>query len=82
VLPWGYFTICWAVTGRTAGAVLVRVRTARADGRTLSVGRSAIRALVGLLLAPLWLVGLIGTLADSRRRAWHDRVFGTVVLRG
>ncbi|HEY2948736.1 MAG TPA: RDD family protein [Micromonosporaceae bacterium] len=82
LLPWLYFTATWTLTGRTAGALLVGVRTVRTDGRGLSVWRSAARALVGLLFAPVWLVGLVGTLTDGRRRAWHDRLFGTVVRRG
>lgn len=33
----------------------------------------------GVLLAPLWLFGLSAVLWDGHRRAWHDRIFGTVV---
>jgi uncharacterized RDD family membrane protein YckC len=82
LLPWAYLTACWTLTGRTVGAMLVDVRTCRADGRPMSAGRAALRALIGLVLAPLWLVGLVGTLRDEHRRAWHDRLFGTVVRRG
>jgi len=81
VLPWAYFTVSWALTGRTPGAMVVGARTARAGGARLSFWRAGARALVGLLLAPVWLVGLVGTLGDDRRRAWHDRLFGSVVLR-
>lgn len=81
VLPWAYFTATWTVTGRTPGAMVVGARTARANGDRLSFWRAGTRALVGLLLAPVWLVGLVGTLGDARRRAWHDRLFGSVVLR-
>jgi uncharacterized RDD family membrane protein YckC len=81
VLPWAYFTVFWTLGGRTPGAMLVGVHLARDDGGPMSLGRSAVRAAAGLALAPLWLVGLVGTLGDQRRRAWHDRLFGTVVVR-
>ena len=46
---------------------------------TSSLFRAAIRAAVGLLIAPLWIIGLAYVLWDRRRRALHDLVFGTVV---
>lgn len=81
LLPWAYFAACWALSGATIGALLVGTRTCRSDGTTLGPLRAAVRALVGLVIAPVWLVGLLGVLTDGRRRAWHDRLFGTVVRR-
>ena len=78
-VPWLYFTLCWWVTGQTVGGALMGEWVRRADGRRLSPLRAAARALGGLLLAPVWTVGMLGILRDGRRRAWHDRVFGTVV---
>jgi uncharacterized RDD family membrane protein YckC len=49
------------------------------DGRAISLLLAAARAAVGLLIAPLWMVGLIYVLLDRRRRALHDLLFGTVV---
>ncbi len=79
LLPLGYFTAFWWLTGQTVGALVtgVRVRN-RHDGR-LSLPHAAVRAAGCLLFAPLWLVGLLAVLWDRRRRAWHDRVFATVV---
>ena len=79
VLPFLYFTGCWWWAGQTAGGVLIGTAVRRTDGRRLSLVRSALRAAVGLALAPLWLFGLLGILWDPRRRAWHDLVFRTVV---
>jgi uncharacterized RDD family membrane protein YckC len=81
VLPWAYFTVCWTLTGATVGALLVATRTCRGSGAAVGPARAALRALVGLAVAPVWLVGLLGVLTDARRRAWHDRLFGTVVCR-
>jgi uncharacterized RDD family membrane protein YckC len=80
VLPWAYFTACWWLTGETAGGLVFGLRVRRSNGRPVSLVRAGSRALAGLLLAPLWTVGLLGILVDSRRRAWHDYFFGTVVV--
>jgi uncharacterized RDD family membrane protein YckC len=79
LLPWVYFTVSWWLTGQTIGDMLMGVVVLRRDGRGLSFAQAAGRALLGLALAPLWLVGLIAVLWDDQRQAWHDRVFRTVV---
>lgn len=79
LLPWSYFTAGWWLSGQTAGSRLFGIAVQRPDGRVPSFPRAAGRAAIGLLLPPLWMVGLLATLWDQRRRAWHDRVFGTVV---
>ncbi len=78
-LPWLYFTTFWWLTGETVGGLVFGVRVRRRSGRRLSPVRAALRAAVGLTFAPLWTIGLLGVLTDRRRRAWHDRLFGTVV---
>ena len=78
-LPWLYFTICWWINGQTVGDMLIGVSVRHDDGRDLTLLRSAVRAAVGLLMAPLWILGLIYVLVDRRRRALHDLLFGTVV---
>lgn len=79
LLPAAYFTTCWWLTGQTAGGALFGVAVEHRDSRGVSFIQSATRAVLGLLLAPLWIVGLLGVVWDDRRRAWHDRLFRTVV---
>jgi hypothetical protein len=79
LVPWAYFTICWWLTGQTAGDLLFGVVLTTADGERVGMVRAALRAAVGLVLAPLWLVGLLAVLWDRRRRSWLDRVFGTAM---
>lgn len=79
LLPWAYFTGCWWYTGQTIGDLLVGVVVRHRDGHAVSLPQAAARALFGLLLAPIWIVGLLNVLWDDRRRAWHDRVFRTAV---
>jgi uncharacterized RDD family membrane protein YckC len=79
LLPWLYFTICWWINGQTLGDMLIGVSVRHRDGRDISLFRAAIRAGVGLVVAPLWILGLLYMLWDGRRRALHDLLFGTVV---
>jgi len=78
-LPWAYFTVSWWLNGQTLGDLLLGLVVLRHDGTELPLPHAALRAAGGLLLAPVWLVGLVMVLWDDRRRALHDRVFGTVV---
>lgn len=80
-LPIGYFTLCWWSSGQTLGGLLFGVVVRTRSAARLGVMRAFLRASAGLLLAALWLPGMIAILIDPRRRALHDRVFGTVVLR-
>ncbi len=79
LLPWLYFTFSWWLNGQTIGGLLIGVSVRHNDGRALTLARSAIRAAIGLLVAPLWIVGLLYVLWDPRRRALHDLIFRTVV---
>jgi uncharacterized RDD family membrane protein YckC len=79
VLPWLYFSVAWWLGGRTVGALMMGLIVTRPDGGRLGAVRAGLRAAVGLMFAPVWLVGLLMIIWDGRRRALHDRVFGTVV---
>jgi uncharacterized RDD family membrane protein YckC len=81
LLPFAYFTMCWWGGGRTVGGLLFGTVVRRHGGGPLGLGRSATRAVLGLLLPLIWLFGMVTILWDDRRRALHDRVFRTVVLR-
>jgi uncharacterized RDD family membrane protein YckC len=79
LLPWIYFTSFWWLTGQTLGDLVTGIVVVRVNGGDVGFVRAAIRAAGGLLLAPLWLVGLVSVLWDRRRMAWHDHVFRTAV---
>jgi uncharacterized RDD family membrane protein YckC len=79
VVPWLYFTVSWWLANQTVGDLIVGIMVLRPDGGELSLLHSALRAAIGLLLAPLWTVGLIAILWDPKRRAWHDKVLRTEV---
>jgi hypothetical protein len=79
ILPFSYFWISWWILGSTAGDLLFGLVVRRSDGSQVGAVRSGLRAFLGLLLAPVWLVGMVLTMWYPRRRALHDVLMGTVV---
>ena len=80
LLPFGYFTLCWWLPGQTVGQMLVGIAVRRNNGHEdPSLIQAALRSAFGLALFPLWMIGLVSILWDPKRRAWHDKVFRTVV---
>lgn len=81
VLPLAYFWLCWCVLAQTLGGLVFGIVVLRSDGSPVGVLRAGARAFFGLLLAPIWLIGMIVMVLDPRRRAAHDMLMGTVVRR-
>ncbi len=84
----GVDVVLVGVSGTSPGRRLAGLRVVdAADGRPIGVGRAASRAVVvGLAGAPVLGLGLlllvVSLLADpeGRRRGWHDRVAGSLVV--
>lgn len=77
----GYFALFWSTAGQTPGMRVIRARVQGRDGLPPRVRTSLLRFAAALLaLAPLG-AGLVPVLYDSRRRALHDFIAGTVVVR-
>ena len=80
VLPFLYFALCWWLPGQTVGQMMLGIAVRRHNGvEDPTLIQSALRSAFGLALAPLWMVGMVAVLWDTKRRAWHDKVFRTVV---
>ncbi len=73
-----YFT---GTTGQTLGKMLFGLRVVTRDGGVPGYAGALGRAALGALGAALAGVGLAPMLFDPARRAVHDRVFGTRVVR-
>ena len=81
IVPFAYFALCWWAGGRTVGGLLFGTLVRRRNGEPVGLGRAILRAVIGLALPLIWLIGMFMILWDDRRRALHDRVFGTIVVR-
>ena len=80
LLPFLYFALCWWLPGQTVGQMLLGIAVRRHNGQEdPTLIQAALRSAFGLALAPLWLVGMAAILWDDKRRAWHDKIFRTVV---
>lgn len=78
----GYFVAFWMITAQTLGSRVMGFRVQHLDGSRLGLRKGVLRfgALV-LSAIPLG-AGFIRVLFDDRRRGFHDRVAGTVVIVG
>lgn len=77
----GFFGLFWTRGGQTLGMAAWHIRVQRDDGALLSWRDSVVRLGAALLS---WLpagLGFLWILVDRDRRAWHDRLSHTRVLR-
>jgi uncharacterized RDD family membrane protein YckC len=76
-----YFVVFWSSSGQTPGNRLIEVsvRDAR-TGRPPRPGKAFLRVLALPLSAIPLCAGFLMIAVDSRRRALHDRLVGTVVV--
>ena len=75
-----YFTVAWAVFGRTGGEALFGLRLVRRNGGEVGWARAFVRFLVSPLAYAMCGLGFLWILIDNRRRTWADLVAGTVVV--
>jgi uncharacterized RDD family membrane protein YckC len=80
---WLYFAALEACAWRaTLGKRVVGVRVTTLDGRRIGVGRATARLLAKLLSLALLGLGFVLAGVDARKQALHDKVAGTLVVRG
>jgi len=77
----GYFVVFWSANGQTPGDRLLEIAVRDASTGLPPGPRRALLRLLALPLSALPLcAGFIMIVFDSRRRALHDRLVGTVVV--
>jgi uncharacterized RDD family membrane protein YckC len=81
VIPAAYFVLLHGSGGRTLGKALAGVRVVAASGEPLGYGRALARHLAWLLSAFTFGVGFLVAAARRDKRALHDLVAGTRVVR-
>lgn len=82
VVVWGflYFSVQWALSGRTIGMAILGARVVTAQGHAISGRAAAIRTLVLPFSIVFWFVGLVIVVLRWDRRALHDLAAGTCVV--
>ncbi len=80
-----YFPYFWQKNGRTPGMSMFGIRVVRdADGGPIGWGAAILRY-IGFIIDSIILglpIGFLWVFVDKRRRAWHDLIGGTVVIKG
>ena len=71
-----YLTVCWALSGRTVGAVLLGVRVGGRDGAQLGIAVATVRAVTCVLFP----IGLLWVAVDRQRRSLQDLALGSRVV--
>jgi uncharacterized RDD family membrane protein YckC len=75
-----YLPASWALTGRSIGKWLLGLRIVRADGADFGLARCVVRFAGYWLSAIPFGIGFLASLLDRRRRTFHDRLAGTLVV--
>lgn len=75
----GYFVVLWSATGQTLGARVMQIRVLTTSGTVIKPHVALVRCGATLLAALPLFAGFVPVLFDERRRAFQDRVVGTVV---
>jgi uncharacterized RDD family membrane protein YckC len=81
LLTIGFFGLFWTRSGQTLGMAAWRLKVERDDGALLTWKDTVIRLGAALLS---WLpagLGFLWIVADRDKRAWHDRLSHTRVVR-
>ena len=79
----GYFTLFTAAGGQTIGKMAARIRVVPADGEVgrVPLGHSVLRAVAYLVSALPAGLGFVPALIGSEKRAIHDRLADTRVVK-
>jgi uncharacterized RDD family membrane protein YckC len=80
ILATGYFVMLHTMSGKTIGKALFRLRVVGADHNAIGYGRALLRWLGMLATAPL-VLGFLWVLWSREKRAWHDFIAATWVIR-
>jgi uncharacterized RDD family membrane protein YckC len=76
-----YNTIFVGAMGATPGKMALKVRVVNADGSKVSYGKAFGRAVAEYVSILTLLIGYIMVAFDDEKRALHDRICGTRVIK-
>jgi uncharacterized RDD family membrane protein YckC len=83
LLEFVYFGYCWSANGQSVGMKLLGIRVVRRDnGALLSFLMAGLRGSAGYWISGLLCgLGYLWALFDANNEAWHDKIFGTWVVK-
>lgn len=82
VLQFVYFGYFWSRQGRSIGMGGMNLRVENKDGTRLSFLMAGLRGTVGYYISSLvFYLGFLWMLFDAEQETWHDKIFGSRVMR-
>ena len=75
-LNWAYWTVCWALSGRTIGNLVMGIRVVNRKGRRLGWGSAAVRS----AFCAVFPFGLLWVIVSGANRSVQDVVQRTSVI--
>jgi len=77
-----YYGLMWSKTGQTVGKKLMGLKVVTIDGVPPSFWRAVGRAALGYALSSsVFSLGFLWMLWDDQKQTWHDKLFGTFVVK-
>ncbi|MGI9534018.1 MAG: RDD family protein [Thermodesulfobacteriota bacterium] len=78
-----YFGFLWGTYGKSVGMSIFDIKVVRTGGDPVGFWRAGLRGTIGYWISGLIFgLGYIWALFDTRRQAWHDKLFDTLVVKG
>ncbi|MBM4271330.1 MAG: RDD family protein [Deltaproteobacteria bacterium] len=76
-----YFTYFHGTTGQTPGKIIFGLRVVQATGEKMTLGVGFLRWVGYIVSTAVFFIGFAWIAIDGKKRGWHDRIAGTVVVR-
>lgn len=76
-----YFTYFHGTVGQTPGKMILGLKVIQADGKAMNLGIAFLRWVGYAVSSLVFYLGFIWIAFDKRKRGWHDRIAGTIVIR-
>ena len=77
-----YFGYFWSKNGQSIGMKLLHIKVVKSDGSLPSFASAGLRGTIGYWISGLIFgLGYIWAAFDKEKQAWHDKIFGTFVVK-
>lgn len=77
-----YFGYFWSKDGQSIGMKLLGVKVVSRDGGPVSFLKAGLRGTIGYWISSfVFLLGFIWAAFDENGETWHDKIFGTRVIK-
>jgi uncharacterized RDD family membrane protein YckC len=77
-----YHFVLWSWLGATLGDMILGIKIVREDGSPLDVSTALVRMFASFFSALVLFLGFFWAGWSRRKQSWHDRIAGTIVIRG